>query len=104
MGLNTRRVPRRRLDDNHAAIVEGLRANGCSVQSLASIGKGCPDVLWAKDGKAGVIEIKNPAQPPSKRRLTEDEDAWRKNWRGEYMVAETLADALYAVQRALQRA
>jgi len=104
MSLNTRRPSRRRIDANHAAIVDALRAFGCSVQSLASIGKGCPDLLWAKDGRTGVIEVKDGSKPPSARRLTEDEERWKANWHGEYMVVESIDDARYAVQRALQRA
>ncbi len=85
----------KRVDDNQKSIVKGLRAVGCSVLSLAEIGHGVPDVL-AYHPRSGLhlIEIKNPDQPPSKRRLTPDEQNFHLTWRGPIHIVETIDEAL----------
>ena len=64
-----------RKDNNHDEIVDALRRVGASVQSLASVGDGCPDVLVAFRGWH-VLEIKDGSKPPSARKLTDAEEAW----------------------------
>ena len=49
-----------RVDFNQTEIVEALRKVGVSVQSLASIGKGCPDLLASKGDAMWLIEVKGP--------------------------------------------
>lgn len=83
-----------RIDDNHAAIVKALRAVGASVQSLAAIGKGCPDLLIGHRGLNYVFEIKDGKKPPSKCKLTPDEIAWMNKWRGKFHVVYSVDDAL----------
>ena len=39
-----------RVDSNHIEIVKAFRKLGCSVLSLASLGKGVPDLLVAVHG------------------------------------------------------
>ena len=61
-----------RIDDNQAAIVAALRKDGCKVKSTAAVGDGWPDItVQGPDGKIHLMEIKNPDQPPSKRKLRE---------------------------------
>lgn len=67
---------RAKVDANHSEIVDALRAVGAGVQSLASVGNGCPDLLVAFRGAWHVLEIKDGSKPPSHRRLTPDEQAW----------------------------
>ena len=69
---------RGRVDENQAAIVRALRQIGASVQSLADIGDGCPDLLVGFRNRIALMEIKDGNQPPSKRRLTEDEQNWHR--------------------------
>lgn len=71
-------VDRSRTDANQARIVEALRASGCFVQSLAGVGKGCPDLAVSADGKWHMIEVKDGSKPPSQRRLTDDEIKWHR--------------------------
>lgn len=78
-----------RLDDNQNAIVKRLRQCCVSVQSLASVGKGCPDILVGFRGQNWLFEIKNPKQVPSKQRLTKDEQSWHDNWRGRVYVVSS---------------
>ena len=77
----------RRVDANHAAIVEAFRAHGWSVQSLAAIGRGCPDLLCAKDGTTIVVEVKTP-----KGKLTQDEERWRNNWHATVLIVRSVVD------------
>lgn len=93
MGIN--RVHRR--DGNHAALIKGLERAGASVQTLAQVGHGCPDLLVGFRGINVLVEVKDRAQPPSKRKLSIAEDEWHSTWRGQVCVAETLEDALRAI-------
>ena len=83
-----------RIDANHSQIVRELRQMGATVLSLANIGSGCPDLLVGWRGKNVALEIKDPTQPPSKRRLTDDEKAFHLAWQGQVAVVETTEEAL----------
>ena len=60
-----------RKDGNHDEIVAAMRRVGCFVQSLASIGNGCPDLIVAYHGRTFLVEVK-----ADKGKLTADEAAW----------------------------
>ncbi len=86
-----------KVDRNQPEIVEALRRAGCSVQSLASIGKGCPDLIVGRDGQNFLIEVKDGAKVPSARKLTEDEKRWHENWSGQVSIIEDIDQALQLV-------
>lgn len=47
---------------------------------------------------AGIVALrKDPSKPPSQRKLTPDELAWRAGWAGQYAVVTTEDEALQAV-------
>ena len=71
-----------KIDKNQSEVVAALRKVGASVQSLASIGKGCPDLLVGFQGKLYLIEVKDGTNVPSKQLLTEDQKKWHDNWTG----------------------
>ena len=71
-----------RTDENHEQIVKCLRDAGAVVQSLAAVGHGVPDLLVGFRGQTILIEVKDAKQPPSKRRLTEDQIRWHGAWCG----------------------
>lgn len=71
-----------KVDANQPAIVAALREAGATVQSLAAIGDGCPDLLVGYQGVTLLMEIKDGTKPPSARRLTPDQLAWHGAWRG----------------------
>lgn len=85
-----------RTDGNQAAIVDALRKAGASVQSLAALGKGVPDLLICYRNTLFLVELKNPKQKPSKRKLTSDQISWHSTWKGTIYVAET-AEQVFAV-------
>ena len=81
-----------KVDRNQAEIVAALRAVGASVQSLASIGKGCPDLLCGYRSRWYVIEVKSPGG-----RLTDDEERWISLARGQVVVVDSVEAALEAI-------
>jgi hypothetical protein len=81
-----------KIDQNQPAIVEALRADGWSVQSLAQIGKGCPDLLISRDGETIVVECKMPGE-----RLNKDQLDWLDKWQGIYVIATDPADTVAEV-------
>lgn len=87
----------KRVDDNHKRIVEGLRAVGATVQSMAALGKGAPDIAVGYRKVNTFLEIKNPLMPPSKRKLTAAEEEWHDEWKGQVAVVETLDEALLTI-------
>jgi hypothetical protein len=78
-----------RLDANQKAVVTALRKIGCSVQSLASVGDGCPDLLVGWHARNFLMEVKDGSKPPSARRLTEDEADWFERWNGQAVTVES---------------
>ena len=79
-----------KIDANHRDIVTVLRAYGASVQTLAAVGQGVPDLLVGYQGRNYLVEVKDGNKSPSRRRLTDDQEAWRETWRGElpYVVRD----------------
>jgi hypothetical protein len=71
-----------KIDANQEQVVLALRAVGASVQTLAAIGKGVPDLLVGYQGKTLLLEVKDGRKPPSARKLTEDQLKWHGAWRG----------------------
>ena len=71
-----------KVDKNQAEVVAALRKVGASVQSLASIGKGCPDLLVGYHGILYLMEIKDGTNIPSKQLLTDDQKKWHEAWTG----------------------
>ena len=85
---------RGKVDANQAAIVRALRQIGASVQSLADIGDGCPDLLVSFRNRMFLMEVKDGNQPASKRRLTEAEENWIRNWQAPVLIVESVDQAL----------
>ena len=85
----------KRRDENEAAIVEALRAAGCSVQQIEQ-GGGVPDLLVGRAGVTLLMEVKNPAskggaEPGQVRRkgrgrLMAPQVTWFATWRGSPVI------------------
>jgi len=88
---------RPRVDRNQAEIVDALRRVGCSVQSLAAVGSGCPDLLVGRGGVNYLFEVKDEDKAPSARVLTRDQREWHACWNGWAFVVGTAAEALEIV-------
>ena len=72
-----------KVDRNHGEIVKALRSvDGVSVQTLASLGGGIPDLLIGSRDRTFLVEVKDGAKYPSERALTPDQEKWIRKWRG----------------------
>lgn len=98
---NMRRGHQGKTDQNHVEIVRALLSCGCSVQSLASVGLGCPDLLVGCGGVNYLIEIKgDPSvthRPAGAAGLTDDQKKFHRFWNGQVATVETVEQALSAV-------
>lgn len=84
----------KRTDGNHSLIMEQLRKIGFSVRSLHVVGDGVPDLIAGRNGVNYLFEVKDPKQPPSKRKLTPDEQEFFDSWQGPVYVIEKIEDVL----------
>ena len=82
----------KKVDQNHAEIVHALRSAGASVQTLASVGNGVPDLLVGFRGMNLLMECKDGTKPPSHRKLTQDQELWLQAWRGGQVWLVTSVD------------
>jgi Holliday junction resolvase len=81
-------------DGNHGAIVEALKARGCTVVDLSSVGSGCPDLLVAWSGKCVLLEIKDPE---GRDRIEPIQAQWHASWKGpSVVVVRSVREALEA--------
>ena len=86
-----------KVDANQTQVVEALRAAGATVQSLAAVGQGVPDLLVGFQGQTILMEVKDGRKPPSERRLTEDQLKWHGEWRGGPLAVVDGVDAALRV-------
>lgn len=87
-----------RIDDNQIAIVKALRQiPGCSVQSLADVAGGVPDLLIGFQGKNYLVECKDGDKSPSRRKLTPAQVDWHNRWAGTVHIVTCHADALKVI-------
>lgn len=80
-------------DSNQAIIMEMLRRAGCSVQSLHTVGHGCPDLLVARNGITVLMEVKT-----EKGRLSTSQMEWIAHWKGRVYVVRSPEEALEVIQ------
>jgi Holliday junction resolvase len=69
-------------DANHRTIVDTFRRAGCSVLELTAVGFGAPDLLIGKHGRTFLVEVKDGAKSPSRRKLRPSQVAFAAAWRG----------------------
>jgi Holliday junction resolvase len=81
-----------KVDANQEQIVSALRAAGASVQSLAQIGKGCPDLLAAFRGALYLIEVKR-----GKGKVNDMQAKWHAEWKADVHVVYGADDALRVI-------
>ena len=81
-----------RVDANHGEIVQALRQVGASVQSLAKVGDGCPDLVVHFRKHTYLLELKT-----AKGKLRPQQVAWQEKWDGPVHVARSVDEALKAI-------
>lgn len=87
---------RARVDSNHLEIVAALKDSGCTVESLARMGKGCPDLLVGLRGRNWLIEVKG-----GRGLIRASQAAWRSRWNGQVAIVRNVDEAIEFVQQAL---
>lgn len=88
-----------KIDANQPEIVAALRAVGCSVQTLATMGAGVPDLLIGLAGVNLLVEVKS-----AKGKLTKDQIPWHEAWRGQVAIVRSVEEALVLVETVRRRA
>jgi hypothetical protein len=83
----------KKVDLNQMEIVATLRKIGATVQSLASVGNGCPDLLVGYQGINYLMEVKDGDKVPSAQKLTPDQVKWHIEWRGVVHIVRSVDDA-----------
>ena len=88
--------PRRaaRIDANQPAVVEVFLKSGWSVLSLAAVGKGVHDLLIGRPGIAVLVEVKDGDKVTSKRKLTDDQVRFHREWTGPSDICTCLDEAM----------
>lgn len=81
-----------KVDGNQREIVQALIAAGCSVCSLAAVGKGAPDLLVGHAGRNYLLEVKTLTG-----RIERGQYEWHAAWRGQACIVRTVEQALEAV-------
>lgn len=81
-----------KVDANHRTIVAAFKALGCTVQSLAAVGKGVPDLLVAFANLNHLVEIKDGRKVKSARKQTPAQVVWASTWRAPRHLVEPVED------------
>ena len=76
-----------KVDSNHRVIVQAFRALGCTVQSLAAVGKGVPDLLVGFAGLNHLVEVK-----VAKGKETPAQVKWAAMWRTTVHLVRSVED------------
>lgn len=82
-------VMAKRVDGNQAEIVRALRGIGASVVCTHTLGQGMTDLVVDYHGRTCLMEIKDPLQPPSKRRLTPAQAEFHAAWTGPIYIVDS---------------
>lgn len=90
----------RKVDSNQAELVKQIRKiPGVSVALTHIVGNGFVDGIIGYQKRNYLCEIKDPSQPPSKRKLTPDEEEFHRNWTGQIAVIMTLDDVIEMIKK-----
>jgi len=88
-----------KVDANQKEIVGALRSAGFFVQSLAAVGQGFPDLLFAKAGRIWLSECKDGTKKPSARRLTPDQSIFFDKFPAHIYIFKDLDDVELAIEQ-----
>lgn len=86
-----------KVDRNQPEIVAALRKVGATVQSLAAVGDGVPDLLVGFRNANHLLEVKDGEKVPSARLLTSEQLGWHAKWIGPVTIVYSVEDALRAI-------
>jgi hypothetical protein len=78
-----------KIDTNQPGIVQALRKIGVSVETLARVGGGCPDLLCGYKGHNYLLEVKTDSG-----KLTPDQIKWDRTWNGRMFIVRSIDEAV----------
>lgn len=94
----------RKTDANQAKTIAFLRDIGWCVAPTHTVGKGFPDFVAGKLAFNALVELKDGDKPPSARKLTPDEQRFKDEWRGPYLVCDGPEDCALKLAAAMREA
>lgn len=84
-----------KVDANQQEIVKALRdVYGVTVTPTHAAGDGFPDLCVGFRGQTYLLEVKDGNKPPSKQKLTPDQEKWHTAWTGQVAVVKDIPEAL----------
>jgi hypothetical protein len=86
-----------RVDANQPELVKKLRELGASVHCTHMVGDGFPDLVVGWEGANILLEVKDSEKCASARKLTPDEERFRKAWKGDVHTVTCFMDCLAAL-------
>lgn len=86
-------------DANQSDIIKVFEQLGVSVEDTSGAHNGFTDIVVGYKGITVLVEIKNSANVPSKRRLTDDQVKVHDRFQGAITVVETQEQAIALVER-----
>ncbi len=85
----------RKVDRNHGTVVAAFELAGCSVLSIASVGRNAPDLVVGCAGRSHLVEVKPDVGAKALRDPRKGQLDWAAKWRGGPVhVIRTAAEAL----------
>jgi hypothetical protein len=85
----------KRVDNNHAAIRDGLRDYGYEVLDLSAVGGGVPDLaVRIVNGRSLFLEVKRADIKKAEQALTKEQETWWHYNHETTRIVQTLSEAL----------
>lgn len=92
--INNFKMRVKRTDGNQLKLMQQIRALGFQVVSTHEVGKGFPDLVMCVRKQNILLEVKDPSQRKSDRKLTPAEEDFHKLWEGPLYIVETIEDII----------
>jgi Holliday junction resolvase len=89
----------RRTDTNQGKLVKEMRDMGMSVHITSGLGSGFPDLVAGFRGINYLFEVKDENKPPSKKRLTPDEQKFFADWNGTVYKIEKIEEVVEIIEK-----
>jgi hypothetical protein len=91
---------RARTDANHAAVGHWLRDLFTAVRDCRQFGGGMSDyVVRTRAGTLFLVEVKDGSKSPSRRKLTDQQLEWKRDFGDSYRVVENFLDVVELSKR-----
>lgn len=93
-----------KVDENQGELVDLIRKLGVSVEITSSAHDGMTDLILGYGGVSVLTEVKDGNKPPSRRKLTPEQEKFHNRFMGAITVIENQDQAIELVNRIKQAA